>query len=52
MARTLSETEMWQACLEGDPSYDGVFYLGVRTTGIFCRPTCKAKTPRCANHTG
>ena len=25
-----------------DPSYDGVFFLGVRTTGVFCRPTCGA----------
>lgn len=29
-----------------DASYDGVFYLGVRTTGIFCRPICPAKKPK------
>jgi len=28
-----------------DPSFDGVFFTGVRTTGIFCRPTCSAKKP-------
>jgi AraC family transcriptional regulator of adaptative response/methylated-DNA-[protein]-cysteine methyltransferase len=28
-----------------DHSYDGVFYLGVRTTGIFCRPSCPARKP-------
>jgi AraC family transcriptional regulator of adaptative response/methylated-DNA-[protein]-cysteine methyltransferase len=28
-----------------DASYDGVFYLGVRTTGIFCRPSCPARKP-------
>lgn len=28
-----------------DASYDGVFYLGVKTTGIFCRPSCPARKP-------
>jgi AraC family transcriptional regulator of adaptative response/methylated-DNA-[protein]-cysteine methyltransferase len=35
-----------QAAYQGrDASYDGVFYLGVRTTGIFCRPSCPARKP-------
>jgi AraC family transcriptional regulator of adaptative response/methylated-DNA-[protein]-cysteine methyltransferase len=38
-------SEMRRASLERDASYDGVFYLGVRTTGIFCRPTCSARKP-------
>ena len=37
--------EMLQAFLDRDASYDGVFFTGVRTTGIFCRPTCTAKKP-------
>jgi len=37
--------EMKRAYLERDASYDGVFYLGVRTTGIFCRPSCPARKP-------
>ncbi len=36
---------MFRALEERDSSYEGVFYLGVRTTGIFCRPTCPAKKP-------
>lgn len=28
-----------------DASFDGVFFIGVRTTGIFCRPSCPAKPP-------
>jgi AraC family transcriptional regulator of adaptative response/methylated-DNA-[protein]-cysteine methyltransferase len=32
-----------------DASYDGVFYLAVRTTGIFCRPSCPARKPRVEN---
>lgn len=34
---------MEKAYLTSDPSYDGCFVLGVRTTGIFCRPTCPAR---------
>jgi AraC family transcriptional regulator of adaptative response/methylated-DNA-[protein]-cysteine methyltransferase len=36
---------MLEAFLERDPTYDGVFVTGVRTTGIFCRPTCVARKP-------
>ncbi len=40
---------MIAAFLSRDGSYDGVFFTGVRTTGIFCRPTCSAKKPRREN---
>jgi AraC family transcriptional regulator of adaptative response/methylated-DNA-[protein]-cysteine methyltransferase len=40
---------MQRAYLERDPRYDGVFILAVRTTGIFCRPTCSARKPLPAN---
>lgn len=36
---------MWRAFSDRDPGYDGVFFTGVRTTGIFCRPTCPARKP-------
>ncbi|MFG0330371.1 MAG: bifunctional transcriptional activator/DNA repair enzyme AdaA [Phycisphaerales bacterium] len=42
-------TEMYRAVVERDSSYDGVFVLGVQTTGIFCRPGCGAKTPNARN---
>ena len=38
--------EMLDAFLSKDASYEGVFVTGVRTTGIFCRPTCSAKKPK------
>jgi AraC family transcriptional regulator of adaptative response/methylated-DNA-[protein]-cysteine methyltransferase len=41
--------EMERARLNRDAAYDGIFFVGVRTTGIFCRPSCPAKTPRAAN---
>lgn len=41
----ISEEEKWKAVINCDKTYDGVFYYGVKTTGIFCRPSCKAKSP-------
>ena len=40
---------MERAYQRSDASYDGVFYLGVRTTGIFCRPSCPARKPKPEN---
>jgi AraC family transcriptional regulator of adaptative response/methylated-DNA-[protein]-cysteine methyltransferase len=37
--------EMLKAFAASDGSYDGVFFTGVKTTGIFCRPVCTAKKP-------
>jgi AraC family transcriptional regulator, regulatory protein of adaptative response / methylated-DNA-[protein]-cysteine methyltransferase len=44
-----SRAEMERAFFNGDASYDGVFYTGVRTTGIFCRPSCTARKPKPEN---
>jgi AraC family transcriptional regulator of adaptative response/methylated-DNA-[protein]-cysteine methyltransferase len=41
--------EMEAAYRARDASYDGVFFLGVRTTGIFCRPSCPARKPLAKN---
>ena len=35
----------WQAVVSCNKNYDGLFLYGVTTTGIFCRPSCRAKTP-------
>lgn len=40
-----SVREMERAWQARDAAYDGLFFLGVRTTGIFCRPTCPARKP-------
>jgi AraC family transcriptional regulator, regulatory protein of adaptative response / methylphosphotriester-DNA alkyltransferase methyltransferase len=37
--------EYWQAIVLSDASYDGKFYYGVMTTGIFCRPSCRSRVP-------
>jgi AraC family transcriptional regulator of adaptative response/methylated-DNA-[protein]-cysteine methyltransferase len=36
---------MYHALVNRDSSFEGIFFVGVRTTGIFCRPTCTAKKP-------
>lgn len=38
-----SRAEMEEAFLGKDASYDGVFFVAVRTTGIFCRPSCPSR---------
>ncbi len=45
----LTADEMYAAYELRDSKYDGVFYLAVKTTGIFCRPTCTARMPRRKN---
>src|SRR5436190_2777396 len=40
---------MYRALLNRDSSFEGIFFVGVRTTGIFCRPTCPAKKPARTN---
>jgi AraC family transcriptional regulator of adaptative response / DNA-3-methyladenine glycosylase II len=39
----------YRAVLGKDARFDGVFFTGVRTTGIYCRPSCPAMTPRRTN---
>jgi AraC family transcriptional regulator, regulatory protein of adaptative response / methylated-DNA-[protein]-cysteine methyltransferase len=41
--------ELTRAFLAGDPAYEGIFFVAVKTTGIFCRPTCKARKPLLKN---
>jgi AraC family transcriptional regulator of adaptative response/methylated-DNA-[protein]-cysteine methyltransferase len=36
---------MYRALVDRDSTFEGIFFAGVRTTGIFCRPTCSAKKP-------
>lgn len=37
---------MWRAIVARDPSWDGTFFYGVLTTGIFCFPSCPSRPPR------
>src|ERR1700761_7414308 len=45
MSLLATHDEMVDAFLKSDSSFDGLFYTGVRTTGIFCVPSCPARKP-------
>ena len=49
ISTALSIDEMYQALLDKNSQFEGVFIVGVKTTGIFCRPTCNAKKPKKEN---
>jgi AraC family transcriptional regulator of adaptative response/methylated-DNA-[protein]-cysteine methyltransferase len=40
---------MYKAIMEKDTSFEGVFFTAVKTTGIFCRPSCTARKPKFEN---
>ena len=37
---------MWKAVSENDDAYDGIFFYAVKSTEIYCRPSCKSKLPK------
>jgi len=45
----LDFAECDRARLARDPSYDGRFFTGVRTTGVYCRPVCPGRKPLSRN---
>ena len=47
----LDSEACYRAVRSRDRRFDGVFYTAVRTTGIYCRPSCPARTPAPANVT-
>jgi AraC family transcriptional regulator, regulatory protein of adaptative response / methylated-DNA-[protein]-cysteine methyltransferase len=46
---TLTFQEMYSAIGRRDSVFEGVFITAVKTTGIFCRPSCRARKPRPEN---
>ena len=45
----LSHDVMYNASFQKNSDFEGVFWMGVKTTGIFCRPTCTARKPKPEN---
>ncbi len=45
MRKPTTDEIRWAAVLARDPDADGQFYFAVRTTGVYCRPSCSARTP-------
>ena len=40
-----TDNQKWRAVTECDAAYDGRFFYAVRTVGVYCRPSCKSRTP-------
>jgi AraC family transcriptional regulator of adaptative response/methylated-DNA-[protein]-cysteine methyltransferase len=45
----VNDSKWWNAVITNDRSYDGKFFYGVKSTGIFCRPSCASKPPKPEN---
>ncbi|HEY0971594.1 MAG TPA: Ada metal-binding domain-containing protein, partial [Gemmatimonadales bacterium] len=42
----LDDAQLYRALAARDARFDGVFFVGVTSTGIYCRPVCPAPLPR------
>src|SRR5215218_4756705 len=49
MHRTLDHERCYRAVASRDARFDGWFFTAVHTTGIYCRPSCPARTPLARN---
>jgi AraC family transcriptional regulator of adaptative response/methylated-DNA-[protein]-cysteine methyltransferase len=50
MYNTLPDPEtLYLALQQRDSTFEGIFVVGVKTTGVFCRPTCRARMPKREN---
>ena len=49
MQEFVTDAERWEAVQERDPQADGSFYYSVRTTGVYCRPSCASRPARREN---
>lgn len=49
LLHSIDEDSRWQAIVTRDKAANGSFYYAVRTTGIYCRPSCGARTPKPEN---
>lgn len=45
----MNKQEYYRALVEKNGEYEGIFFVGVKTTGVFCRPTCPARKPKFEN---
>ena len=48
-ARFGGDEDRWAAIVHRDTRADGVFYYSVRTTGVYCRPSCASRLARREN---
>jgi AraC family transcriptional regulator of adaptative response/methylated-DNA-[protein]-cysteine methyltransferase len=48
-SKAAAEDARWAALVSRNPEAEGTFFYAVRTTGVYCRPSCGARTPRREN---
>ncbi len=48
-SHNISDESAYKALMKKDPQYEGLFFAAIKTTGIFCRPTCRARKPKREN---
>lgn len=46
---TVLHKKYYDALLTNDSKFEGIFYVGVKSTKVFCRPTCPARKPKMEN---
>src|SRR2546421_8699780 len=46
LARAAKKEDYWAAVLARDSGFDGAFVYAVRSTGIYCRPSCPSRRPQ------
>lgn len=49
MISAKTKKEFYAALIGKKTEYEGIFFVGVKTTGVFCRPTCPARKPKFEN---
>ena len=49
LAKETEDDPRWAAVVERDPNVDGQFYYSVKTTGVYCRPSCSSRPARPEN---
>src|SRR6201981_2405119 len=48
-SKLLTDEGRWQALVNKDERADGLFWFSVKTTGVYCRPSCPARLPKREN---
>ncbi len=49
MLSAAKQNQFYKAFLDKDNTFEGTFFVGIKSTGIFCRPTCSAKKAKIEN---
>ncbi len=45
LTESLADQQRWLAVQRRDPAFDGLFWYSVKSTGVYCKPSCGARTP-------